>query len=488
MDGVLDIDPNSLVPRHRQVYDAIRAAIRNGELRTGARLPASRALAAELSVSRATVAAAYDQLQSEGYIEGRHGSGTYVASGLPDDGLLSAAQPATVPTRLSDWGRRVASAHGGQLSVAPSAIEPIHDFRPNRVALDLFPWDAWRSSIDRALTEDRPLLAAYPPPSGHPGLREAIAGHVAEYRSVVCSPGQVVIVSGVQQGLNLLAHLLLDAGDPVAVEDPGYPAARLALESRGLRVSRIGLDDEGLSVDALERSGRQRLMHVTPSHQDPTGGTLSLARRVALLDLAARMGSFVVEDDYDSEFRYEGRPVESLQGLDVSGRVIYAGTFSKSLLGGLRIGFLILPRDLVDPFIAAKSVWDSGTSMLEQAALAQFIHSGEFGRHIRRMRRIYRQRRDALVRALSATFGGRVIIGNHSGGLNMLIGFDVPLATDTLQRRALSAGIGLMSAAPYYADPPARPTFLFGFAALDEESIGAGVAGLAAVVADAIDP
>jgi GntR family transcriptional regulator/MocR family aminotransferase len=464
------------------VYDAIRTAILSGRLQAGERLPATRRLANELGVSRMTVAEAYDQLQAEGYIRGRQGSGTYVAPSLPVGGLSedtpSRAAPTAVAPRLSTWGRRVASTP----AEPAQTVRPLYDFRPNRVAPDRFSWDAWRASVERALTQDRSHLLVYPPTGGHPELRLAIAEHVARYRSVRCLPEQVVIVSGTQMALNLLAQLCLDEGDPVAVEDPGYPAARLSLEARGLRLARIPVDDEGIRTDALAVSGPHRLVHVTPSHQDPTGVTLSLSRRLALLEVAVATGCLIVEDDYDSEFRYEGRPVESLQGLDRHGHVVYAGTFSKSLLPGLRIGFLVLPPALIEPFLRAKALWDGGTAMLEQAALAQFIRSGEYERHIRRMRRLYRRRRDALVAALEHHFGAAVTIGARHGGLSVLVTLDLPEHDDVLAARAAAHGVELRPASRYWSHLPERPTFLLGFAGVPEEAIRAGVERLSRIL------
>jgi GntR family transcriptional regulator/MocR family aminotransferase len=351
------------------------------------------------------------------------------------------------------------------------------------VAQDLFPWDAWKAGVDRALISQREALF-YAPATGHHALLEAIAQHVRKHRGVVCTPEQIVIVHGTQQGLNLLAQLLLEEGDRVAVEDPGYPAARLAWEARGLRVARIPVDGEGMSVEGFARRGPFRLVHVTPSHQDPTGATMTLSRRLALLEHARNTGCIVVEDDYDSEFRYEGRPVESLQGLDRGSTVVYAGTFSKSVLAGLRIGFVILPPRLVDSFVAAKSAWDGGAPMLEQLALAEFMRSGAFEKHIRRMRRVYRARRDALVAALLEAFGDRVHIGERHGGLNVLVSIDTTVDTVEALDRANAAGIGLRSASLYYARPPKGATFLMGFAALPEETIVEGVRQLAALLRD----
>lgn len=481
------VDPSASGPLHRQVYDAIRTAILSGGLQPGERLPATRALAEELTLSRTTVAEAYDQLRAEGYIRGRHGSGTFVASDLPADTLQptrSPSQPAIHRSlRLSDWGWRIAASGEAVPALSGPDEEFEFDLRPHRVAQDLFPWDAWSASVERAVGGDRIRLLVYPPPAGHPDLLDAIAAHVAEYRGVHCSPDQIVIVNGTQQGLNLLTQLLLERGDRVAVEDPGYPAARLALEARDLDVIRIPVDDGGMIVDHLRAQMPVRLVHVTPSHQEPTGATLSLARRLALLDSAERTGTIILEDDYDSEFRYEGRPVESLQGLDRNGLVVYAGTFSKSIFAGLRLGFLVLPHHLVGPLVAAKRLWDSGTPMLEQAALAEFMRSGEFERHIRRSRRIYRARRDALVSALHASFGDRVAVGERHGGLNVLVRLDAPISDADIVTRASRVGIGLRSAGMYYSVPPSTPTFLMGFAAENEDILAEGVQRLAAVLA-----
>jgi GntR family transcriptional regulator/MocR family aminotransferase len=332
------------------------------------------------------------------------------------------------------------------------------------------------------MSREQSSLLRYPPPEGHPDLLEAIASHIWTYRTVQCTSDQIVIVNGSQQGLNLLAQLLLDSGDRVIVEDPGYPAARAALQARGLDVVRVPVDGDGILVDAISQLSPFRLIHVTPSHQEPTGATLSLSRRLALLDLARNTGCFILEDDYDSEFRYEGRPVESLQGLDRHGLVVYAGTFSKSVLAGLRLGFLVVPHNLVRHVIEAKRLWDSGSPMLEQAVLAEFIRSGEFERHIRRSRREYRVRRDALVAALTGAFGDRVEVGERHGGLNILVRLRVGIDEDQILKRAAAGGIGLRSAAVYYSDPPTVPTLLVGFAALAPERICRAVDGLAAAL------
>lgn len=478
MDLALAINPGTGAPLHRQVYEGIRAAILAGKLRPGERLPPTRVLAGQLSLSRMTVSDAYYQLRVEGYVLSRRGSGTYVAPNIQQGTLPGrtdsrAHSAPDLASHLSPWGRRV-----GTVSEHDNAATLRWDLPPYRVADDLFPWDTWEDATQRALAVHRQALASPAPPNGFGLLREAISGHVTQYRAVICSPDQVVIVTGSQQGLNLLAQLLLTQGDRAAVEDPGYPAARQALEVHGANVSRIPVDAEGISVEALARAGRQRLVYVTPSHQHPTGATLSLSRRLALLELARRERTVIVEDDYDSEFRYEGSPVESLQGLDRSSLVIYAGTFSKSVLAGLRIGFVVLPDMLVDAFVGAKSLWDGGTPMLEQAVLAEFITSGSFERHIRRMRRIYRARRDAFRAALDSSFGSAAKVGPCHGGLTALIEIESHRSADDISSRAAKHGLAIRSATPYYAVAPDRPRFLIGFGGLPESEAPSAVAAL----------
>jgi len=487
MQHLFQVDPAGDTPLHRQVYEGLRSAILSGRLKSGDRLPATRALAGQLALSRSTIADAYEQLQAEGYILGRHGSGTYVAPDLPHNGLQPESRgyaSSTAAPGLSRWGRRIATPEFSALLRPREEVWYPYDFRPHRIAQDEFPWDAWRSSVERALTSDRSRLFTYPPAAGHPDLRRAIAEHVAGYRAVSCTPNQIVIVNGTQQGLNLLVQLLLESGDRVAVEDPGYPAARLSFESRSLAISPVAVDHDGMIVSRLADLGPHRMVHVTPSHQDPTGATLSLPRRLALLEIAARHGMLVVEDDYDSEFRYEGRPVESLQGLDRNGLVVYAGTFSKSVLAGLRIGFLVVPDALSEPIVDAKALWDSGAPILEQAALAQFMLSGQYERHIRRMRRLYRIRRDALLGALADEFGERATVGERHGGINLLVTLDLALTEEEIVRRAASEGIGLRGASRYFRTPPAGPTFLLGFAQPDPATIRDGIRRLRRLVDD----
>jgi GntR family transcriptional regulator/MocR family aminotransferase len=482
MEPPLSVDPTNPVPLHRQLYNVVRSAILTGRFRPGDRLPATRVLAATLGLSRTTVSDAYDQLQAEGYLLGRHGSGTFVASDLPHEGLRGITHPSTTSghlPQLSAWGERVAAGDFSTLFPPTSRTAIDFDFHPDRLADEAFPWDAWHAASERSLAPAAQHCFS-PPVAGLPDLLEAISRHVAHYRAVRCAPEQVVVVNGSQQGLNLLAHVLLDAGHCVAMEEPGYPAARLILAARGLDVASVPVDADGMVVDELPPA--PRLIHVTPSHQHPTGATMSLARRLALLEVAERWRCVLVEDDYDSEFRYAGWPVESLQGLDRNGLVVYMGSFSKSLFPGLRLGFLVLPQHLATPLTAAKALWDSGTPIPVQATLAEFLHSGDYERHIRRMRRVYARRREALYTALHGEFGSCVSIGQCQGGLSVLVTLDLPRSDVALAQAAAQAGIALRPASLYFMHPPRHPTFLIGFGGMDEHRIHEGIARLASIL------
>lgn len=488
IDGIQPLDwaPREGIPLHKQVYEVMRSAILGGHFRAGDQLPPSRKLAAGWGLSRATVAEAYEQLRTEGYVQSRQGSGVYVALAFVETGQTSVPLPVNppaecrAPVRLSRWAHRITEDHFNALVRPPEPGTPAFDFRPHRVAADLFPWDAWRMAMERATSREHASLLRYPPAAGYPPLQQAIAAHVRAYRAVQCEPDQVMIVNGSLQGMNLLAQLVLDPGDVVAVEDPGYPTARMVFESHDVEVVQVPVDRDGLQVEQIPAN--VGLIHVTPSHQDPTGSTLSLSRRLELLRRAEHANALVMEDDYDSEFRYDGRPVESLHALDHTGRVLHAGTFSKTFLPGLRMGYMILPSSLVGPFAAAKSLRDGGSALLEQLALAEFIRSGEYERHIRKMRRIYRHRRDVLVECLDATFHDRVSIGGRHGGLNILVALDTPMREADILAQARAAGIGLQGAGAYFSKPPERPHLLLGFAGLDEAHIRGGVLLLAGIV------
>lgn len=468
-----------------QVYASLRRAILAGELGAGARLPSTRTLARDLDVSRNTVLLAYDQLLAEGYVEGRAGSGTYVAQALPETPAASAraaARAKTTPARLSAYGARVAAIRFASPR-GPDQRLP-YDFRYGTPQVAQFPHAVWRRLLARHARGSTVTTMAYGPPEGAPALRQAIAAYLRRSRAVVCDPAQVLIVNGSQQALDLTARVLIDAGDTVALEEPNYLGARWAFRAAGARVVPVPVDADGLDVARLGRDRtRARLVYATPSHQFPTGVVMSLSRRLALLEWASANRAWVVEDDYDSEYRYEGRPIEAVQGLDRSGRVIYVGTASKVLFPALRLGYLVVPPTLVEPFTAAKWVTDRHSATLEQLVLADFIADGHFERHLRRSRTRNAARRAALLAALHAELGDRVDVVGANAGVHLLVWLrDLsPAAVPALIDGARREGVGVYSIAPYYLRPPRQAGLMLGYAALDERTIREGIRRLARV-------
>ncbi len=398
--------PDPKLTLYQALYTHMREAILSGELKGGLKLPSTRALANELNISRNTVLNAYRQLLTEGYLEGRAGSGTFVANALPET-LLSApsqSRPKTAPAPKADSPRILFSKHAqAQIVVAqpPSNGKLPRPFLAEAPALDVFPFKLWSRLIVRQARRLPVNNFAYQDSSGYRPLREAIAAHVTVSRQVHCTPEQVMIVPGSQGGLDLAARMLINSGDQVWMEDPGYPGARGAFLGSGARIIPVPVDEEGLIVDAgIRRASKAKLVYITPSHQFPLGVTMSLHRRLALLDWAKRTNAYILEDDYDSEFRFTGRPLATLQGLDQAERVIYIGTFSKVLFPSIRIGYMILPLPLMDSFRKVRRLIDIHSPMLEQAVLADFMVEGHYIRHLRRMRTLYAERRSALLNAV----------------------------------------------------------------------------------------
>jgi len=468
-------------PLFGQVYRALRDAIVEGDFPAGSRLPATRDLAGELRVARATVLLAYERLADEGYVAGRQGSGTYVQGTAPAPAVVRPARAAGA--RLGRAGTSLVERRRMPLESAYVARRPPlrWDFRYGMPSLADFPLTAWRRCLGRAV---RRGAWDYGPPQGSPALRSALASYLARARGVRCTPEQIVIVTGSQQGVDLAARLLLDPGDRVIVEEPGYEGARNAFLARNARVRPVAVDDEGLDPAAL---GAARLALVTPSHQYPLGGVMSWTRRAALLAWAARTGAWVVEDDYDGEYRFDVRPTPPLKALDADERVLYLGTFSKVMFPALRIGYLVLPPALVDAFARAKVLADGGSPRLEQEALAEFVESGAFARHVRRSRARNGTRRAALLAALAAHLGTRVTVAGANAGLHVVIWLrGVPgRSTGAIARRAAAAGVGIYPITPYYVTPPAGAGFILGYSGLDVREIAGGIAALARVLARA---
>lgn len=398
--------PDAGTPLFRQLYLRIRAAILSGDLRPGDRLPSTRLLAVQLPAARATVQTAYDMLAAEGYLVAQGARGTVVASIVPEpvEPVLPAAPPLDLPEVPS---------------IPTSAPRP---FQMGLPALDAFPRTSWSRLAVRAARSGAAATLAQQPSAGHPELRRAIAGYLGLARGVTCTADQVLVVAGFQRALALVAAALLRPGDRVWVEDPGYFLARDALSALGAEIVPVGVDREGLDVAAgVAAAAQARLALVTPSHQFPSGAALSLRRRLALLDWARRADSWIVEDDYDGEFHYVGRPLPALHGLDGHGRVLFAGTFSKVLFPSLRLAYLVVPPAEAARFMHLHQLLDGGASLLDQATVAAFMADGHFTRHIGRMRRLYGERRHALAAALVETLGPAFAMAPAMGGMHLVL-------------------------------------------------------------------
>jgi GntR family transcriptional regulator/MocR family aminotransferase len=471
-------------PLYRRVYHALKSNIHAGRLAPASRLPSTRSLAADLGVSRNTVMLAYEQLLAEGYIVSRRRSATAVAAAVPARPAPAPHGPVEeIPAQISAYARRL-TRDPAMPPAASYASRPglRYDFRYGRPAIDEFPRGIWRRLLAARARRAGRESFGYASPAGYAPLREALAEYLNRARGLSCHADQIVVVNGSQQGIELATRVLLDPGDAAVIEEPHYPGATLSFAAAGARLVRIECDASGL--DTARLAGVQaRLAYVTPCHQFPTGVIMTLERRLALLDWAARAAAWIIEDDYISEFRYEGNPLEALQALDRHGRVIYAGTFSKTLFPALRVAYLVLPRPLVRPFMAAKWIGDRFSATLAQEALADFIASGQFERYLRRAGARNAARRRALTESLRAHLGDRVEIAGENTGVHLLVWLNnVRIReVDALIARAAQAGVGLYSIRPYYARPPRRAGLLFGYASLTEADIAAGIRRFAAL-------
>ena len=452
-----------------EIYRQLRRAILDGRLPPGGRLPPTRELAGRLNVSRTTVTVAYDRLTGEGFITSRVGAGTFVS-----DDVAARAGPAP-PAGGALRPRPLWDA----VMVPTGFDKPARfDFRTGIPDATLFPYQSWRRLLARQLRPAAVGSGAYGDPAGHAGLRLAIARHIGLARGVQAGAEVVVVTNGTQQAVDLVARVLLAPGDRVAVESPGYGPPRRLLASLGAEVVGVPVDDHGLVVEAIPP--RTRLVYVTPSHQFPLGVAMSLPRRLALLAWAERHDAAVVEDDYDSEFRYGGRPIEPLQTLDPSGRVIYVGSFSKTLLATLRLGFLVAPASLVAAVRNAKFLADWHTPLPTQAALADFIDQGLFARHLRRMRAVYQQRHEQIVESLADRFADHLKLVPSSAGLHVTA--TAPTSTpeefQAVLDRASAASVALQPLSMFDHGPPSQPGIVVGYGAIATADIEEGLGRL----------
>jgi GntR family transcriptional regulator/MocR family aminotransferase len=471
-------EPGDELPLYRWLYEELRSAILEGQLKPGTRLPATRDLAHEYRLSRATIVAAFEQLKSEGYVEGKTGSGTYVSQVLPDE-LLQVVR---------SQGKAASPRHHIALSAYASRLKPLANpesrstraFRANQPALDAFPTTLWAQVAARRLRRVSAHLLAGGEALGYRPLREAVAEYLSISRGVQCSADQVLIISGVQEALERTAHLLLNPGDPVWVEEPGYPGASIVFRAVGARVCPVAVDSEGLDLNSGRRRWKRgRLAYVTPAHQFPLGVTMSLRRRLELLDWARRSHTMVFEDDYDSEYRYSGRPIPALQGLDRAGVVIFAGSFNEVLFPALRLAYLVVPPGLVDVFAAAQSASMRHAPLIDQAILCDFIAEGHFARHIRRMRELYAERLAVLLESAGQRLSGLLEISHVEAGLQTVGWLTCGMSANQAAAAAAKREVEVIPLRRYASGRARKDGLVLGFAAVDARELRRGVEQLA---------
>lgn len=497
MELAITLDHKSASPLHRQLYDEMRRAILARRLKPGERVPSTRTLAQSLKLSRATVTQSYEQLISEGYLQAAIGSGTTVCVQLPEELLRTAPVTAMTAKSLKAVKRSTAataravklSLYGVSLDdsvpLEPPEPEVPINFKSGRPALEEFPMPQWRRLLLRHCRAEQASLLDYAAHiRGAPELRKAISDYLARSRAVRCTPDEVIIVNGSQQAIDLITKILVDRGDVVAVENPGYLGARRTFLAQGARLLPVPVDENGIVVERLNAkpTNGAKLIYVTPSHQFPTGGVLPLTRRLELIRWAEATGAVIVEDDYDSEFRYGSRPIPALQGLAESANVIYVGTFSKVLFPALRIGYIVVPESLAHVVARARWIADRQTPTLEQLALTDFITEGYLERHLRRMRTLYDKRRQALVRALNHYFEDRAAILGENAGMHLMVKLQTKFSDEEVVRRATEVGVGLVSARIYYLGNAPANEFVLGYAGLSERRIQEGIRRLAKVL------
>ncbi|KQW65935.1 hypothetical protein ASE17_14065 [Phenylobacterium sp. Root77] len=468
--------PQAGEPVIRQIYDQVRGAIVQSALKPGDRLPSSRDFAQRLGVARASVVAAYDLLLAEGYAVGRPGSGTYVSTDLSGVAELkppadaAPRSPSVVPDRVRDLDEVVLPP--------PQADQRL--FTSGRTLLDARAMDAWSRSTRRALRTLDPVHFGYSDPRGDKALRAAICDYLRAARGVICEPDQVIVTAGAQHAVDIAARVLLKEGDRVWMEDPGYPATRHALAAMGADIFHTPVDRSGVVVAAgVEAAPQARVAFVTPSHQYPLGMTLSMGRRMELLAWARTAGAWIVEDDYASEFRYSGPPLESLQGLDGGERVIYVGTLNKALFPGLRMGYLVAPRPLVTAFVNARQLMDRQPPTLTQAIVLDFMREGHFAAHIRRRRLAYKAQRDALAGALETQLGDLLEVDRPDQGMTLIAYLKGNGSDLEVEAAAARGGVSVRAISRLYRQAQPRQGLMLGFSGFPERMMAPGVARLA---------
>ena len=476
----IQLSKKSVTPLYLQLYGQVREMIVSGRLRVGERLPAGRTLAGELGVARVIVSRAYEQLILEGYLVGRTGAGTFVADQLPEH-LLNAAGAGSKAGRGA--GDRAAGAAGSgrpadqQQRVREGYPLDVAPFQTGVPALDLFPYKVWQEVAGKVLKNFKTFNLGYDDTLGYPPLREAIASYLRIARAVKCEASQVVIVTGSQQGLNLIAECLLQKGDKVWMENPGYGGALGAFRWAGAEICPVPLEEDGLDIDfAIKTYGGAKLVYTTPSHQFPMGYVLSQTKRRRLLDYAQKKKLWIVEDDYDGEFRYEGRPLASLQGQDTGGVVIYSGTFSKVLFPGLRLAYLVLPtEEMVNQFRMAKTLLDRQSPILDQLILSAFMQEGHFPRHIRKMRLLYAERQKKLLQLIRQELPEYLVPQPAPAGLHLVCQLSDKVDWSVLRQEAERTGVIIHFIRYHSPDERKPPAIVLGFTAFTKYKMKIGV-------------
>jgi len=468
-----------------QIFDRVRDAILSGRLAPGTRLPASRVLASELRVSRNTILAAFERLYAEGYTEGKIGSGTQVSRVLPEE-LLTARARIDTRGRATEPAGKLSKLSGQMVGLGDRhSVRGSRAFRPGLPDLETFPYQLWSRLIAKYWRHPPRDLLVTGDLSGYRPLRDSVAAYLGAVRGVRCTSAQIIITSGAQQALDLIARTIIDPGDDVWVEDPGYSGLRSTLFAAGATLNHIPVDLDGISVNAGRKAAPNAVLAaVTPSHQYPLGVTMSLSRRLELLDWAADANAWILEDDYDSEFRYAGKPYSALQGLDERNRVIYVGTFSKVLFPALRLGYVVVPDALLDPFLRVRAALDDQPALALQPALNRFIEEGYFASHIRRLRGLYAERQALLLSALDREGDGLLSASPHEAGMHLVAELTSQVRTGDVAASDKAAEIGLIAPAlsRFYEGAGGKQGLVLGYAGLSEQEIKRSVRKLAGVL------
>ena len=486
MDINFQLETDSPMAIYWQIYEKLRDLILSGDIQTGTKLPSSRRISMNLGVARNSVISAFSQLAVEGYVTSRRGSGTYVNDSLPISKSVAIHKKSFNDRSLSTWGSRV-FFFGNDHPASETKNRPSIDFGFGRSFPHIFPYEIWRRLLARYLSTDDAMLSRYGSAAGFNPLREAVAAYLRRMRGVNCTMEQVVIVSGMQQALDILSRIFLNDGDDILVESPGYVDAYNLFRTFGANLLALPVDDKGFPVELIPSGCRPRFVFVTPSNQFPKGGAMPLDRRLALLDWATTTEALILEDDYDGELRYSDHPVAALQGLDHQDRVIYLGTFSKVLFPALRLGYLVLPSSILPIFLKAKELVDRGAPTLTQAAVADFIDEGHFERHLKRLRKVYGLRRQTLTQALDFYLPSLLDYSPVKAGLHVMLYLPPALDEISIAKTALSEGVGVYPGGPYHLHQPSPPSILLGFSGLSRSEIEDGVKRLAGVINMALE-